>query len=232
MEKTCGMRRWVAAGLMMIFLSAWGCAQATAPAGWLDTLQETERKTLIELAISMGEKTSEDALYAIWSELMDQGDTQSMTGWLTDDVYTHPNGFQLQVPEGWSILENEGDTTVTVMADADETGFSMRIGVTSLPADAEDRTGWDAARWDASLATLHADYQRISFDTLPYQDTQACELVFGYKDAMGRAVVQHHFYFHADTGYLICMDARAEQAEEEAPLQIYDTFLNHFAVGV
>lgn len=212
------------------------CARAALPTSVLERLEalglsETDRKAFVELVENSKEGMTEAELLALAEEFAAVYQQDYLAGVLQGDLYTHPLGFQLQVPLAWSLNENVDGAVVTFFADADEQGFMPTLDVFLLDVTEENPLEQPLEVWEAKYGAELQDYQTLSFETLVYKNVPALEYVCSYTDPEYGSLLTQRFIFEKD-GLRVMIVLRIRNEEIESSLELYDQFLLHFETGV
>ncbi len=224
------------AALSFVLTLCVGCAKASLPASVLERLEalglnETDRQAFVELVKESKEQKTEEELLALAEEFAANYQQDFLAGTLQGDLYTHPLGFQLQVPAAWSLNENVDGAVVTFFADADDQGFMPTLDVFLLDLAEENPMDQPQETWDAQYGAGLQDYQTLSFETLIYKDVPALEYVYAYTDPEYGSLLTHRFVFEKD-GLRTMIVMRIRNEGIEPYLELYDQFLLHFETGV
>ena len=224
------------AALACVLTLCVGCAQAALPASVLEHLEalglsEADRQAFAELVEVTKRSMTEAELLELAEEFAANYQQDGLAGVLQGDLYTHPLGFQLQVPMAWSLNESVDGAVVTFFADADEQGFMPTLDVFLLDRAAENPLDQPLEAWEAEHAAELSDYQTLSFETLVYKDVPALEHVYAYTDPEYGSLLAHRFVFEKDE-LRVMFALRIRNEEIEPYLELYDQFLLHFETGV
>lgn len=224
------------AALTCVLTLCLGCAQAALPATVQERLDalglsETDRQAFMDLAEQGGAGMTEADLLALAEEFAADYQQDTLTGVLQGDLYTHPLGFQLQVPTAWSINENVDGAVVAFFSEADEQGFMPTLDVFLLDVTEENPLDQPQETWDAQYGAELQDYLTLSFEPLLFKDVPALEHVYTHTDPEYGSLLTQQFVFEKDE--LRVMIVLCIRNEEIDPfLEIYDQFLLHFETGV
>lgn len=157
------------------------------------------------------------------------GEGKQAFGTVSEDLYTHPIGFSMRVPEGWQLFTQRLGSTALMTGPQDDSGFSPTIHLQVLAEQPAFDT-FSKEQADALYQTVLPKYQFVDLEAFIYQGANAHEFVCVHGTEAGAMLIQYQVFFNkGGMAYIITMTTRAEEAAHESALEIYDRFLTNFA---
>lgn len=222
------MRRiWLLA--LALLLAAAPALASAPPEGYGMTAEQAQ--TFAGLLAGAAEAVLQAELDALLEQTTPDAEMQGLPGQMIDGMYYDPMGFDMAVPEGWTLLEHLVGPSVALTGPAAANGFVPSITVTA----SEDATGgYEAltqADFDALLTGVLENYQFQSLEDFALGEIAAREFACLYGPDAANMLLQYQLLFTAnDRAYVITMTTLAEEDAQDAAMEAYDAFLASFSI--
>lgn len=195
-------------------------------------LEEADAEVFAALMESVGGDMSQEEIHALLEGFLGDGEAQKVSGTLEGDMFVHPMGFSMKVPEGWTVLEEQLGLTVVLAGPVEETAaFMPTICVEVLSQPQESFLTVTREELDAVMAPALSNYIFQALDDFEYLEVPAREFICMYGADEASMLIQYQLMFNkADKGFIITLTSLAGESEHDAALNTYDTFLTDFTV--
>ncbi|HEU4911093.1 MAG TPA: protein kinase [Actinomycetes bacterium] len=128
-------------------------------------------------------------------------------------TYTDPTGFSVAVPEGWSVVRQEG-TRVDLAESGDSSTF-LRIDQTDSPQEDAEKT-WKEL--EKSVKDQLPNYEKIDIESVDYRGWEAADWEFTFGESGTSHVLNRGFVPSENKGYAIYLSAPDEQWDASLPI--------------
>lgn len=232
------MSKWTAGLLACVcaLCLAFACAAETAPTAVPSpTPSVLDQQAMDALAAVFGQAypdLDETGQRAALDGFLAEGTAGVLAGEVKDGLYTDPNGFSFEVPEGWTLQSAQIGPVIVLTAPEAVLGVTPSIAVTVV-IEPQDHSLMDMTNEDieALLSPALPGFELISLDSFDLHGTQAREMMCMYGTAEDAMLIQYQLYFTENNRlFIITMTTVAEEASYAQVLDIYDAFVADFTV--
>lgn len=172
---------------------------------------------------------TEEEVQAILSDFVHDIVAAPQAGTITGDVYTHPAGFSLRVPEGYRVLSDQLGATVHLIGVMEDSTYAPSIQVMVYDVPQPDFEYLTQQKVDSYFGPIFPGYQFISLDHYEYLGVSAHEFVCLHGSREDAMMIQYSLCFNkGDKAYILTMTTLAEEAAHQNALEAYDFFLAGF----
>ncbi len=194
-------------------------------------LTEQDLQQFQTILAGLDENTSQQTVLALLGTMLNKDLPEGMTGTLEGDLYTHPLGFTMTVPEGWKLVEQPLGVSAMVITDPDENGFSDTISVLALTEERGDFETMTRETVEALFTQSLTNYQFQSFESFDYQDAPAHEFTLAHGEGTSPTLYQRLLMFNKDgKAFLITMTTRNDEEQRATAEAAYGAFMAGFTV--
>lgn len=128
-------------------------------------------------------------------------------------TYSDPTGFSVAVPQGWSVVRQEG-TRVDLAESGDSSTF-LRIDQTDSPQEDAEKT-WKEL--EKSVEDQLPNYEKIDIKSVDYRGWEAADWEFTFGESGTSHVLNRGFVPSESKGYAIYLSAPDEQWDASLPI--------------